>query len=77
MSRKDDLLGATGHFPQGKLGPHDEGELRFAVGRTPDGKIILDFNTPVKWLGLTQEGAIEMAKRLAAAAGAKKITIEL
>ncbi len=56
-------LGPTGHFPHGKLTEHDEGELAFAV-LVKDGKVVLDFNHPVHWLGMTPEQAIELGELL-------------
>jgi hypothetical protein len=56
-------LGRTGAFPEGKLTPHDEGELKFAV-HTADGKVILDFGTPVAWLGMSPELALNLAALL-------------
>lgn len=35
-----DKLGPTGQFPQGKLTPHDEGEIRIAVG-IEQGKVVM------------------------------------
>ncbi len=56
-------LGATGDFPEGKLTESDEGGLRFAIGHK-DGKIVINFGTPVAWLGLSAEVARAMAKAL-------------
>ena len=51
-------LGATGKYPQGKVSIEDEGELKMAVGMSPDRqKVILDFGKPVAWLGLDRETA--------------------
>lgn len=58
MSDEDDdkkigvNLGATGKFPEGKIAPADEGETRFAVGARRDGIVILNFGSPVSWLGM-------------------------
>lgn len=70
-------LGPTGKFPQGSLGPHDGGELIFAVGRDAQGLIHVDFGKPVKWFALPPEQAIELAKGLLKHAGAKKVEITL
>ena len=40
------LIGATGQHPQGKLTPHDEGGIQFAVG-SKDRKVVINFGTPV------------------------------
>lgn len=55
--------GATGKFPQGKLREDDEGELRVAMG-TVDGKIVLDFGKPLKWVAMTPEEALTFASKL-------------
>lgn len=60
-------LGATGAFPEGKLNEEDEGELRFAVG-TENGEVVLVFNTPVAWMGMTPEQAVKLAGVLVAKA---------
>lgn len=56
-------LGPTGQFPHGHLTEHDEGELAFAV-LVKDGKVVIDFNHPVHWLGMTPEQAMELGKIL-------------
>lgn len=61
-------LGATGHYPGGKLAEHDEGELQFAVG-TLQGKVIVNFGKPVASLGMTPAQARLLAKSLRAKAG--------
>lgn len=55
-----DLLGATGKFPDGKLGDHDEGEFRYRVGSL-DGRVVVDFGAPVHSLGFLPEQADELA----------------
>lgn len=57
------LKGATGTFPAGKLTPHDEGAIQFAIG-VKDGKVCIDFGTPVKWLGMEPGQALELASSL-------------
>ena len=56
-------IGATGKFPEGKLVKHDEGEIRMAVGNK-DGKIVIEFGTSVKWIGMTKEQALALANSL-------------
>ena len=53
-------LGATGEFPGGKLTEDDEGALNLAIGGK-DGKVVIDFGTPVVWIGLTPQEAAEFA----------------
>lgn len=60
---KEPLRGATGTYPEGRLTPHDEGAIQFAVG-VKDGKVCIDFGTPVKWLGMRPEQALELASSL-------------
>lgn len=57
------LIGATGTHPEGKLTPHDEGAIQFAVG-VRDGKVCLDFGTPVAWLGMNPGDALQLAQSL-------------
>jgi hypothetical protein len=74
MSKK---LGATGKFPDGSLGAHDEGELQFGVSRDSKGLVHLNFGKNIAWLALPPETAIELAKLLLRHAGAKKVEIEI
>jgi hypothetical protein len=63
-------LGATGRFPEGKLNEHDEGEIAFAVAADPEHKkILIHFGTPVAFLGMTGEQAIQLGQMLIAKAG--------
>lgn len=58
-------LGPTGQFPEGQNNPHDEGELRFAVSHDPQQRtVVVDFGTPVSWIGMPPETAIELATAL-------------
>jgi len=51
-------LGATGDFPLGKMNNDDEGGLKLGVTHTKDpAMVILNFGTPVAWLGLTPKQA--------------------
>ncbi len=60
-----DSLGATGQFPQGKLVEHDEGEIQFAVG-IRDGKVVLEFGKPVRWMGMDRHQARQLGQLLIA-----------
>lgn len=62
-SQFEEKLGATGNFPQGKLTPTDEGEIKLAVG-IKDKKVILDFGTSVTWIGFSAEQALDLANSL-------------
>lgn len=55
--------GALDLFPHGKLTPGDEGAIQFAVCEK-DGKVVLDFGTPVKWIGMTAQDAADLASVL-------------
>lgn len=55
--------GALGEFPEGKLTKTDEGAIKFAIGEK-DGKVILDFGTPVVWVGMTPQQAAELASTI-------------
>ena len=59
--------GALGDFPEGKLTKQDEGAIQFAIG-AKDGKVVLDFGTPVHWVGMTAQQAADLASSLLAKA---------
>lgn len=62
-------LGATGEYPHGHYGKHDEGEIRFAVAADRrHRKVLIDFGKPVHSLGMTPEQAGELADMLTAKA---------
>jgi hypothetical protein len=51
-------LGATGQYPEGRYGPHDEGEIKFAVAAdAPNQKVLIEFGKPVRSLGMNAEQA--------------------
>jgi len=56
-------IGPTGEFPEGQLTEHDEGEIAFAAYHK-DGKVIIDFNSPVHWLGMNPNQAIDLGNLL-------------
>ena len=55
--------GALGEFPEQKLTKDDEGAIQFAIGEQ-DGKVVVDFGTPVHWLGMTPQQAAELASAI-------------
>ena len=55
--------GAIGSFPEGQLSKLDEGAIQFAVG-SHDGKVIIDFGSPVRWMGMTAQQAADLASDL-------------
>jgi hypothetical protein len=56
-------LGATGAYPHGRMGPHDEGELKTAIGIV-DNRIVINFGKSVEWLSLTSVEALRLARLL-------------
>lgn len=62
---QDEKLGATGQFPDGKLGDGDEGEIRFAIaGDKENGLVHCDFGTPVQWFSMSPQQAVDIAQSL-------------
>ena len=71
-------FGATGKFPEGKVSDSDEGELRLGVARDElNGIVQVNFGKPVAWLGMSPPDAIDFAKAILKAAGAKRIEVTL
>ena len=61
----DPSIGPTGEFPDGKVGPDDDGEIRMGVGvHAKSNTVILEFGVPVTWLGLPKKQAIALGKAL-------------
>lgn len=67
--RQEMQLGGTGEYPQGKLTPGDEGEIRIAIG-VKDGKVMIDFGKQVVWIGFDPSQAVAPAESLIAKAKA-------
>ena len=55
--------GATNNFPDGKLTETDEGEIKFAITAIED-RVVLNFGTPVHWIGFTRAQALAIANSL-------------
>lgn len=73
INRLTERIGATGRFPEGKLGQHDEGEIAFAVAADPKHKkVLIDFGKPVAFLGMNADQAIALGEMLIAKAGELK-----
>ncbi len=53
-------FGPTGKFPNGGMNLQDEGELKMGVANY-DGKVIMNFGSPVKSVGLEPQGAVDLA----------------
>lgn len=72
--------GAIGSHPHGKLTKSDEGSLQFAIGGK-DGKVVIDFGSPVAWIGMTPQQAMDLAasimKRARAAAAENGETVHI
>jgi hypothetical protein len=56
------------------LGPAENGDLRVQI-TAKDGAVFVHFGTPVAWFGVPNDQALELAKQLLRAAGAKKVKI--
>lgn len=56
-------LGATGEFPNGKIIPEDEGEIRIAIG-SKFNTVFMDFGKPTAWIGFTPVQARQIAATL-------------
>jgi hypothetical protein len=56
-------LGPTGEHSEPKLNEDDEGDLVMNVGALP-GKVVIRFGKKVAWVGMTPEGARNMAQGL-------------
>jgi hypothetical protein len=67
LSSTANFRGALGNFPEGQLTKTDEGAIQFAIGHK-DGKVILDFGTPVHWVGMSPQQAADLASSLLAKA---------
>jgi len=62
-------FGATGSFPQGKLNEDDEGAIQIGIAFDPTNQVVMiKFGTPVTWLGLPPEEAIQFANAILAKA---------
>jgi hypothetical protein len=65
QSAKEEGFGKTGKFPDDKLVGHDEGEIIFGI-TAHEGKVVLNFGTPVAWIGFTPEQARDVGELLIA-----------
>ncbi len=58
--------GTVGSYPDGvlrKRAEDDDGLIQFAVG-IEDDKVVIDFGTPVAWLGMTPQQAADFASSI-------------
>ena len=59
--------GKTGDFPEGKLNEDDEGGLVMSIGYdSKKNVVVINFGTPVMWVGMAPEQAIEFANLIIA-----------
>lgn len=65
-------LGATGEYPHGKLGPHDEGALRIAVSHDDKSNVHINFGKKIRWFALPANDAITLAQLILHHAGIKR-----
>lgn len=66
-------LGATGDYPEGKLGPGDEGGLRAALA-VAGGRVVLHFGKSLAWLAMTPDEADAFADGLKRQAAKFRLT---
>jgi hypothetical protein len=62
MSEHKRKLGATGTFSHGRLGSHDEGDLRMSVSHDEHGNVHVNFGKQIAWFALPPKLAIELAR---------------
>jgi hypothetical protein len=52
-------------YPEGKLGPDDDGRLEMAITHTENPpRILVRFGEPTDWIGLTAKDAVALAQLL-------------
>ena len=65
----ESLVGPTGSYPRGRMGPEDRGGVRAAIAAdVPNRRVQMDFGTNLNWLSMTPEEAIAWAEQLTAKA---------
>ncbi len=60
----NDKPGPTGKFPDGKLTSDDRGELQVGMRSDDKGNVIISFGTPVEWVALPADQAIEFGRMI-------------
>lgn len=63
FSKSPDQPGATGKFPDGKIDPLDEGEIRIGIGIV-EGRIVIEFGKPISSIGFTKDEALRIGQDL-------------
>lgn len=76
MPKRDSPFGPTGEFPEGKMSADDDGALQVGIALDPEGRVIIEFGTEVKWIALEHPYAVQFAVAILKKAGAKKVTYE-
>lgn len=66
---KNDDIGPTGQFPDGKIDPSDKGELIMSL-RMEQRRVMVEFGAPVKWFALDTAQARRLALQLTTIADA-------
>lgn len=56
-------LGATGKFPEGKITPEDEGEIKLLI-QIHKGNIMMNFGKKIQWIGFNPDQALQIADLL-------------
>jgi hypothetical protein len=59
----EEMRKSAGEYPDGRLNQDDEGQIPMEVGHH-SGKVVVRFPKPITWIGLTGDGAMEMAQCL-------------
>lgn len=65
-------LGATGTYPRGSLGLHDEGALQMAISHDDKGNVHVNFGKKIRWFALPPDQAITFAQLILHHAGVKR-----
>jgi anti-sigma factor ChrR (cupin superfamily) len=73
MEKKEDEIGPTGEYPNGKLNEQDDGAMHYSVDTDHENQcVIIEFYKPVAWMGLGKEDALMLAKALTSRANKLK-----
>lgn len=76
MPKRDNPFGPIGSYPRGKMNDDDEGGLQIGVAVDPEGRVVINFGSPVTWFALERDQVAQFAVGLLKKAGAKKIEVE-
>lgn len=57
------VSGPKGRVPRAKLRDGDNGNIQIKIGSDPESKtVVLDFGTPIAWIGFSADDARDIAK---------------